>query len=236
MAFDIDPTVSPVFKFLDLLSTWDYDIPINTQWSVAIAPEMSRSGNIGEFFNLIGTYTEVDLINSAIPSSAMARVLSDTTQPPVDGIGLYYAQKFMLPNESFAISDSGTSGMGGYLKGTAGSDRMSFAERTVKLGFLETNLDFVDSFIKPWIVASSYRGLIDYGPDNSLKADIFIEQYTKNSSEELRPLRKYHWFQGCMPISMDSIECDQEKDDIIIRDVTFTYHTYKVQVFPDPFR
>lgn len=226
-----DVTSSVVYRFLDLLGRWDYDIPLTTQWSVCISPEMGDNGNIEGFFQKIGQYTEIDATGFKIDPYIMRRVLSNVTQPVIDGFGLYYAQAVTVPKESFSIESAGIAGMGGFLKGSVGSDRMDSSTRIMSLDLLETNLDFCDSLMKPWIIASSYMGMINLGRDNSLKADIYVEQYTRNNGDVIKPIRKIHKFSGCMPFDVSENQIKYDEEAVNTKTVSFVYNSYTYKVF-----
>lgn len=230
MAYIFDS--SPVYYFLDRLSQWDYDIPLTTQWSVIIEPEMSNFGSSDQFFQKIGEYTQIDKTGFVIHPNMQKRVLSELTQPVVNGLGLYYAQKVRFPKEEFSVQGVGVDGMGGYLKGVVANDRYEMGARSLNIDFLETNLDFNDALIRPWMIACSYRGLIDLGPQDSLKANIYIYQFTKNIGEDVeKPIRKIHLFQGCVPYNITEDEINYESEQINIKTVNFTYTNYTYKVF-----
>jgi hypothetical protein len=223
-------TASNVYRFLDLLGRWDYDVPLTTQWSVCISPEMGDT-NIEGFFKKIGEYTEIDATDFKIHPHMMRRVMSNVTQPVVDGIGLYYAQSVTVPKESFAVESAGITGMGGFLKGSVGSDRMDSSTRIMSLELLETNLDFCDALMRPWIIACSYMGMINLGRENSLKADIYIEQYTRNNGDVMKPTRKRHKFSGCMPFDVSENQIKHDEETINTKTVSFIYNSYTYKVF-----
>jgi hypothetical protein len=95
------------------------------------------------------------------------------------------------------------------------------------IDFLETNLDFVDGIIRPWIITASYNGLIELDKSQSIKADLEVVQYTKGAS---RPVRKVHSFLNCVPFSVQSNSLDYDAERVIKRTVGWIYnhYTYKL--------
>lgn len=224
---------SPIYHFLDLLSDWDYTVPMSTQWAVAIAPEcVSNGGSYDQFFSNVSKYTEIDFTGFNISPNIMRKVLNSVTQPNTDGIGLHYAQKVSIPGESFSIGSVGTSNSGGFLKGTVGQDRMDIGSRKLSIDFLETNLDFVDGLMRPWIIAGAHRGLINLGLNNSIKCMINIIEMTNSAfSTARKPIRKVHQFFGCMPIALPETNLQYENEEISTKRVEFTFNNYQYKLF-----
>lgn len=224
---------SLVTHFLELLADWDYSLPLTTQWTIAIAPEASENGDPNGLFQIIKEYTQVDVTDFYIPLLIQNKLLNEMTQPNIDGLGLYYAQSVRLPKESFTPNFIGTDNMGGFLKGTVGSDRLDMGGRHLKIDFLETNIDFMDGLIRPWIIAASYRGLLNIGKRRSIKASIIIQEYTRQrSSDDLKPVRKIHTFEGCVPTDVSERTLKYDSEEIIVRSVDWIYTSYKYEIDP----
>jgi hypothetical protein len=222
---------SHISNFLDLISFWDYDIPLSTQWTVGIVPEASSGGNdASRLFNIIKDYTQIDINNFYISTSIQQKLLGQKTQPNVDGIGLYYAMAAKLPRESFTPSYVGVDGMAGYLKGSVGGDRLDIGGRHLSIDFLETNTDFTDGLIRPWIIAAAYKGLINTGPNNSIKTTIMLREYARSSTSEKKPIRRTHVFSGCVPIDISEKTLNYSGEDVTTRTVNWIYQAYAFSV------
>lgn len=222
---------SVVKHFLDLLGGyWDYSVPLTTQWSLAIVPD---AGN-GQLFNTIASYTRIDLNSFIISPRVQSRLLNNKTQPNFDGLGLYYAQSVKLPKEGFSLIGSGVENMGGYLKGFVGGDRSGLSEKTLHIDFLETNLDFVDGLIRPWIIATSYKGLINTGANDSIKCTIMIQERTRQNGGDLKPLRKIHNFEGCVPYDVNekTLQYASEPTEAPVQGITWAFESYSYDVNP----
>jgi hypothetical protein len=215
---------APRDYFLDNLSRWEYDIPYSTQWAVRITPV----AGVGGFLSNIGSTINVDHYNFKIDTNIMNSLFGEQVQSSADGIGLYFAQTITTPEESFAIDTGGAlDGAGGFLQGIVGGNRSAGAARSINIDFLETNLDFVDGIIRPWIITTSYNGLIELDKSQSIKADIEVVQYTKGIG---RPVRKIHSFLNCVPFSVQSNSLDYDAERVIKRTVGWIYnhYTYKL--------
>ena len=215
---------SPRDYFLENLSRWEYDIPYATQWAVRITPV----AGVGAFLSNIGTTINVDHYSFQIDPGVMNALFGEQVQGSADGIGLYFAQTISTPEESFSV-DAGSplDGAGGFLQGIVGGNRSAGASRSINIDFLETNLDFVDGIIRPWIITASYNGLIELDKSQSIKADLEMVQYTKGAS---RPVRKVHSFFNCVPYSVQSNSLDYDSERVIKRTVGWIYnhYTYKL--------
>lgn len=229
MATALD-TYSPASRFLDLISKWEYDVPLTTQWFVTITPEnesylMSKLNGR----NSSGIYKDNGII---LGQKQLDKLYNSTTRGVIsdpDASGLFFVQNMKLPKESFSINTASVENMGGYLKSAVGGDRIGMSEKSISLGFLETNLDFNDGIIKPWIVTASYEGLIALS-NSSIKATIRVSQYTKARGFEKKPRRKLFEFFGCVPYSISDSELnyDGERIDVKTVDWVFTNYTYAI--------
>jgi hypothetical protein len=223
---------SLVLNFLNLIGQWDYNVPPTTQWAVAIVPESSEYGGSYSFFSILKEYTQLDNYGFYIPTSIQNRLLNNKVQPNIDNIGLYFAQSIKIPKEGFNPNFIGIEGMSGYLKGVVGGDRLDMGSRNLSIDFLETNLDFVDGLIRPWIITASYMGLINRGMRRSIKATITVQEFGSQNSFEDKPVRKIHIFSGCVPSDTGSKTLKYDSSEILINTVNWIYNTYTYQLVP----
>lgn len=221
--------LSPIYHFMSLLGRWDYNVPLTTQWSVIIKPD---AGN--RLFDIIKDYTQIDVNNFYIPTFIQNKLLNEMTQPSLDGLGLYFAQSVRLPKESFSPVSVGSDGTGGYIKGVVGGDRLDLQSKHLTIDFLETNIDFMDGLIRPWIIAASYKGLINLGATNSIKSSIYVVEYTRDRVTDVhRPTRKVHKFSGCVPtdVSDKTLKYDSEPTEAPVNNVTWMFEQYTYELF-----
>jgi hypothetical protein len=219
-------TYSPASRFLDLISKWEYDVPLTTQWFVTITPEnesylMSKLNGRDSS----GIYKDNGII---LGQKQLDKLYNSTTRGVIsdpDASGLFFVQNMKLPKESFSINTASVENMGGYLKSAVGGDRIGMSEKSLSLGFLETNLDFNDGIIKPWIITASYEGLIALS-DSSIKATIRVSQYTKAKGFERKPRRKLFEFFGCVPYSISDSELNYDGERIDVKTVEWVFTNY----------
>lgn len=210
-------TMSPRDYFLRNLSTWEFDIPYHTQWIVRITPR----ADVGQFLDTIGSDISVDTPDFQVNPNVMDILFGDSVNSTLPGIGLYFAQSINTPGEGFNISGGQTNN--GFLAGNMAGNRQGSETRTININFLETNLDFIDGIIRPWVISASYRGLIEASSEVSIKADIDLLQYTKGVG---RPIRKIHRFSSAVPFEVDGLQLDYNDEKVVLRTVGWKYNHY----------
>tara|TARA_R110000868_G_scaffold391767_1_gene662041 strand:+ start:204 stop:905 length:702 start_codon:yes stop_codon:yes gene_type:complete len=227
---------SPRNLFLNNLSNWEQSIPLQSQWIIQIQPQ---SGSISSLYQAIlgqeDSGTTLDLNQFKISPNIAKRVFGESgSNTNSQTIGCFYAQEVGLPQESFSSTDATLVGAGGFLTGIVGGDRLQNSQRNFNIGFLETNLDFIDGIIKPWIIAGAYRGLIARSGNKNIKCNIKIVQFTKNFFEKKRPARKMHEFFDCIPRNVQSpppLRYD-EPTSVNIMNVDWSYNSYSYKLLP----
>lgn len=210
---------SPRNTFLGNLSQWAYDVPYATQWALQIAPNAGTSTLLGS----LQYYTTIDTSSFQLDSNVQSKLTNSSVMGESDNLGIHFAQNVSLPQDGFTPGRVGIEDSGGYLKGVTGGDRMSIGEKTVTIEFLETNLDFIDGIIRPWVIAAAYTGLIARSDTPSIKCNLMVVQYTKGAS---RPVRKMHQFADCVPYDVAGSTIDYESEKIFKRSVKWIYNTY----------
>ena len=215
-------------QFLQTLSKWEHSVPLQTQWIAQITP--INGLNKETLLRNIGSNTILDKSTFVTDQDIQNLLFNEQTQPNQDGLGLFCVQKASIPGENFSPTDAGTEGMGGFIKGNAGGDRLSGNNRTLGIEFLETNLDFIDGIIRPWIITASYLGLLARPPQYSIKANIQIVQYTRSNGSKARPQRKIHEFFNCVPHNIEPLSLNYVSEDVLIRTINWTFTNYQYKL------
>lgn len=218
----------PTRQFLEILSKWEHSLPLQTQWIANIAPIAGLDR--ARLLRNIGSDVIIDKSTFQVDPDIQNLIFNNRTQPNKDGLGLFCIQKVGIPGESFSSSEAGVEGMSGFIKGNAGGDRLSGNARTLNLEFLETNLDFIDGIIRPWIITASYRGLLARPPEFSIKSNIQIVQYTRSNGVKPRPQRKIHNFYNCVPLSIEPLTLNYVSEDVLIRTINWTFTNYEYKL------
>jgi hypothetical protein len=150
------------------------------------------------------------------------------------------AQEVSFPNESFQIKNMELGESGGFINGAVSKARNPYgSQNKLDITFLENNIDIIDYFIKPWIIAASHKGLIEDGDVNTnVKCTIEAYLYARAEFRDSVPsLRKHITFHKCVPFI---VEGDQVSyGDLTYGDLTktvgFAFERYTINNFNAPF-
>jgi hypothetical protein len=243
---------SPISSRLNLHQKWVNDLPLKNLWTVDF---QSRSGSNttdlgGNISRVISKYERRTRDNWPVVNGLL--------QNQTDSTGTYgylLAQTIAFPSETFGVSTVGISdgsGSGGYINGYIGQQRNSYgSSNKIDVTFLETNIDSVDNFIKPWIIACSYRGLIEDGDTlEDIKCNIVVSLFTKdkasyNATRDENgvlaiPTRKFEprkqiTFYNAVPYSVegDAISYGELSISDYTKTVAFAFSHYIVTTPPD---
>tara|TARA_R110000868_G_scaffold54509_8_gene170306 strand:- start:5478 stop:6236 length:759 start_codon:yes stop_codon:yes gene_type:complete len=224
--------------FHNKISTWSSGIPLQTSWVVRFSfPGIT---NFTEFYKNIGADINME---SQIPFGIAEIDQMRIFNTDINTLnGCFYIQSMKLPVESFATKDADLDpGAGGFLTGIVGSDRAKNSSRSLTIDFLETNLDFIDLIIRPWMVTAAYRGLLAR-KHKPFKADIDVVQYTrsikyisastvegasKDSESDKRSIRKHYQFFDCVPTNIPGNSLTYTAEEIKTLSVQWTYNRYR---------
>ena len=173
--------ISPIQSRLALHQNWISDLPLKFLWTVDFS---TRTGNnttdLGNNISrVLNKYERRDSDFWKVNSNQ----LKDQSDPS-GTLGLIVAQTIAFPGESFNIITKSTGEMGGFIPAYIGGERSAYgSQNRVDITFLETNVDIIDNFIKPWIIACSHRGLIeDDNVSEDIKCNITVDLFTRDKS------------------------------------------------------
>lgn len=114
----------------------------------------------------------------------------------------------------------------GSTKGLIVNRRLDLNATTVT--FLESNVSFVDGFVRPWSALVGHRSL----KCASLRCDIAFHCLEKWSLYEPLKIRKTMLFKNAVPIAIDQEELNYSADKVILRQVQFAFDRYEMCVHP----
>lgn len=114
----------------------------------------------------------------------------------------------------------------GAIKGLIGESRLDL--NAANITFLESNVSFIDGFLRPWSVLVGYKSL----KDQTLRCN--IELFALEKTELTSPLkvRKSMLFRNAIPINIDQEEYNYTGDKLIERQVQFAFDRYESRVYP----
>ena len=172
---------SPIKTRLKLHRDWQNDLPLKFLWTVDFATRDGKdTATLGSRINNVISQYERRNGQDWFIEESLLKDQSDSSSE----FGYLLAQNIAFPNESFNISTENIEGAGGYLMGYVSGDRAQYgSSNKIDVTFLETNTDIIDYFIKPWIIANSFKGLIEDGITNEdLKCHITVTLYTRDKA------------------------------------------------------
>jgi len=224
---------------LNLHQKWTSDLPLKFLWSVNFyGRDGANMTDVGKNIENIIT----DYEGNSLPIKPS--VMDDNSH---NELGMLLAQNVSLPNEQITIGTEALANTGGFRAGYFADRRANYGgENKLDLTFLETNVDLMDYFLKPWVVATSYKGLIEDDEDD-IKCFIDLVLYSrskefyndkvKSSDNFNRPLvpyepRKIYTFYDSAPFNIEGGQLSYNPElslEELTRTVSFTFSHYQVR-------
>ncbi len=232
---------SPIRQRIQVHQDWAGDIPLKNLWGVYFYPRAGVASMTGIGENIRQTIADYQPGAYQVETDLLERFTSDDQ-------GYLLAQAVAMPRESVRIDTTDIPNAGGFIGGYYGQTREKYgASNKLDITFLETNTDILDFYIKPWIVATSFKGLIEDDSELDTKCNISIVQYSRTnafygdkwgSSQNPRrgffdySVRKQTNFFNCAPISMDAdkISYGEITESDIVRPVAWTFSDYNINI------
>ena len=145
-------------------------------------------------------------------------------------MGCFFVDNLSVPGDNFNIQAASLTNNNGFLEGSVAGKRADLASKIFTTTFRETDLDFIEGIIRPWVIMASYYGMFAYS-DTNLRVKIpriQVINFSKlrasprqinnagqiipqvNASQQGivfndsdRPVRKIYNFYNCVPRSID---------------------------------
>lgn len=115
----------------------------------------------------------------------------------------------------------------GAMKGLIIDGRLDL--NATNITFLETNVSFVDGFLRPWAALVGHKSL----KDHELRLDIELICLEKWALESPLRIRKSMLFRNAVPINIDAEEYNYSGDKLIQRQVQFAFDRYDSYINTD---
>ena len=207
-------------QFLNYISsTWDQTIPLKTLWTLQFTslPQVIRSVDT----ILAGT----ERTSSSIAKFPTNKNISDLSYSNFTASTLL-AQKITFPSDGLGVSTTSNSNMGGLFGGYYSTQRENY--NSINVEFLETNKDIIDFIMRPWLIAATYKGLIE-DSELSIKTDMIVSLYSKYD-ENTWAGRKNIRFEGVVPVNTpgDMINYESSVNSAIVKPVSLAFKRYYV--------
>jgi hypothetical protein len=230
---------TPVYKRLRLHRNWAQDIPLKFLWVLFISPRNGRTlTQLGESIKRVINEYEVTKTGSWPVKTDLLENINDSTGQ----FGVLLAQNVVFPQDAFNIEDVRPGGgANGYLGlPTSGQRGVYGGQNNLNITFLETNIDVFDYFIRPWIIAGSYKGMIELGEEdeNDLKCNMQVVLFTRDfasynnnlpQTQRKLEIRKVFEFDNVIPYQVkgDALSYGEMTSSNIERTVTFAFTRYR---------
>lgn len=220
-------------KFLTALMGANSDsLALSQLWVCTI--DYDKLNIIGAEMNTYLNVYEENTWNTAFSQGAVNnRVLSNknfsyvSTIKKSDPPAIYlFAQGINFIADGISTSRAGL-GQSGAIKGLVMDSRLDL--NAANITFLESNVSFVDGFLRPWSVLVSHRSL----KSGKLRCDIALHCLEKWELNAPLKVRKSMIFKNAIPISVDSEEYNYSGDKLIQRQVQFAFDRYELEVRPE---
>lgn len=211
------------FKFLNYISSlWDQSIPLKVLWTIEFTSLPNVVANVGAILD--GTERTNSSIRKFPTNPWISQTLVGGTTIPT-----LLAQKISFPTDSFTVNYTDNNNTGGLYGGYFASQRENYTQ--VSIDFLETNKDIIDFIARPWLIAASYKGLIEDGVfgEPQIKTDLIATLYSKFDQVNWG-VRKQINFEGVVPtmVAGDNLSYASETNSSIVKPVQFTFKRYYI--------
>lgn len=147
-----------------------------------------------------------------------------TTHRYQDEKGCMFAQTVTLPGESLIYTREGIQ-YNSFIRGGIGQGRQDFD--SVRIGFLNTNVSFVDNVIRPWLVMTGHLGMVARPPEQKYRCNMTV--YKLGIDRVDRPpfvAQQFNFWEVC-PINVTNENLDYSGDGRTpIKEAEFAYQWY----------
>jgi hypothetical protein len=141
--------------------------------------------------------------------------------------GCILTQFINIPGEGITTNITGLQ-YNGLIRGRVGAGRDEFKNLTI--GFLNTNVSFVDNVIRPWTIMTSHLGMVARTAANEIyrtNLTIYKLGVTQSSSPPF-PIQTFKFY-GVCPVTVNNEDCTYEGNGTsITKTADFAYHWYTV--------
>ena len=222
--------VSVHYQFWDALTKDSDSLALSQLWLCCLDRDKLRTIG-GKLDSELRSIYEINNTWSTQQSQVVNVVLKDTNFFGT-GTGRIGSDAYLLAQGVNFIPDGlNSSRMGlnqtGALKGLVIDSRLDLNAANVT--FLETNVSFVDGFIRPWAALVGHRSL----KDSDLRLNMEFICLEKWDLREPLRIRKTMVFRNAVPINIDAEEYNYSGDKLILRQVQFAFDRYELHVFPE---
>lgn len=146
--------------------------------------------------------------------------------------GCMFAQTVIVPGDSLNYSQEGIT-YNSFIRGGVATGRREFD--TLRIGFLNTNVSFVDNVIRPWVVMTGHLGMIARPLSQKYRCNLTIYKLGI-IRRDLPPFiaQQFNFWEVC-PINVFAETLDYSNNGTnLIKDAEFAYQWYTTTSYKSP--
>jgi hypothetical protein len=200
-------------------------LPKEAQWIVA----WDGTNNAGNTTNgLPNVITQVGKYEPAGSSWNITAGFNTITQDSFNGsMGCMFAQAVQIPGDSFQAQPDAGIQRNGLTQAYLGQGRNM--PSNLIISFLNSNVDFVDNVIRPWVIMTSHLGLVARAGELNYRTDVAFYKLGVTSPKTPPTILLSYHFYGVCPVSVDGHEYTYVGySSPIRRSASFVYNYYSV--------
>jgi hypothetical protein len=138
--------------------------------------------------------------------------------------GCVLAQTVSVPGEALITNVDGLQ-YNSLIRGRVGMGRQDFD--ILRIGFLNTNVSFVDNVIRPWVVMTGHLGLIARPPSQKYRTVITVYKLGIKTLEDPPFIIQRYNFWGCCPVGVAAEDLNYSAEgQTTVKSADFIYQWY----------
>jgi hypothetical protein len=218
----------PTF-FQNVLTSPAGTLPKGAQWVLVWSGNSDDTSGKSNSYYINGIPSVIKQVNKYEPNSnnwQIDKAFDTVASDNYNKVCCMFAQSILLPNESMTLQGEGVQ-RNGLIRSYIGLGRNDPQQVTVS--FLETNVDFVDNVIRPWVIMTSHLGLIARPPEQTYRTNMVLYKLGITTKDNPPTILETITFYGACPVSVDGHEFTYAPYTQAIRkNATFTYYYYTI--------
>lgn len=228
---------SPRETYLSLYEQWEYNLALNSQW-ILIIHDLPRIRSIVEKVRTLESW--VTSTDWNINETIYAKLTNEQVQS-TEAMGCFFVDNVVIPGETYNQEEATINNSGGFINVGVAGKRATFSGKRIATSFRETNLDFVETVVRPWTIACSHIGYFAFesAQDQVKIPRMQLINFSRlkhtpvapYDAETFRPIRKIYNFYNVAPAEVDSRTYTYTEDQGTpqTRQVGWIFDSYSVQ-------
>ena len=208
----------------NVLSSRAGALPKEAQWVVAWEGAGNTANTINGIPKVITRVNEFEPGNGWDITAGFNAITADAFN---GNMGCMFAQSVLIPGDSFQAQPDAGIQKNGLTQAYLGQGRNM--PSNLVISFLNSNVDFVDNVIRPWVIMTSHLGLVARTGDLNYRTNVSFYKLGVTGPDTPPTLLLQYHFTGVCPISVDGHEYTYANySSPIRRSATFIYNYYNI--------